>query len=93
MPNGCPACFRALEELVQEIRKMTAKAYLAPNVAAKMEHELQEAIAESKKDTPDLKPILGKLNGARPLIEGVASASSLLPNFAEAITTVKSHLS
>ena len=92
MPRTCPACCRALEELVQEIRKMTTKNYLAPNVAAKMEHELQEAIAESKKDTQDLKFILGKLNGAKTLIEGVASASGLLRNFTETITLVKSHL-
>ena len=92
MPKECPRCCRALEELVQEIRKMTTKNYLAPNVAAKMEHELQEAIAESKKDTQDLEFILGKLNGAKTLIEGVASASGLLKNFAETIAFVKSHL-
>ena len=57
MPKNCPNCVRALEELVQEIRKMTTKNYLAPKVAAKLEHELQEAIAESKKDIPDLKSI------------------------------------
>jgi hypothetical protein len=92
MPRNCPNCCRALEELVQEIRKMTTRNYLASNVAAKMEYELQEAIAESKKDTQDLKLILGKLNGARTLIEGVASASGLLNNFAETITLVESHL-
>ena len=92
MPNDCPECSQALEELVQEIRKMTTKNYLAANVAAKMEHELQEAIAESNKDTQDLKLILGKLNGAKRLIGGIASASGLLNNFAETITLVKSHL-
>ncbi len=92
MPRGCPECCRALEELVQEIRKMTTKNYLASDVAAKMELELQEAIAESKKDTQDLKLILAKLNGAKALFENVASASGLLTNFAETITLVKSHL-
>jgi hypothetical protein len=92
MPRECATCCRALEELVQEIRKMTSKNYLAPNVAAKVEHELQEAIAESKKDTQDLKFMLGKLNGAKTLIEGVASASGLLNDFTETITLVKSHL-
>jgi len=93
MPRDCATCCRALEELVQEIRKMTRKNYLASNVAAKMEHELQEAIAESKKDTQDLKLILAKLNGAKAFAEGVASASGLLTNIAETITLVKSHLS
>ena len=37
MPRGCPACVRAIEELVQEIRKMATKDHLAANVAAKME--------------------------------------------------------
>ena len=92
MPKNCATCCRALEELVQEIRKMTTKNYLASNVAAKMEHELQVAIAESKKDTQDLKLILSKLNGAKTFMEGVASASSLQNNFAETITLVKSHL-
>ena len=92
MPNDCPHCVRALEELVQEIRKMTTKNYLAASVAAKMEDELQEAIAESKKDLPDLKSILGKLDGAKRLMDGVASASGLLANFAETTTTVKRYL-
>ena len=92
MPKDCPSCGRALEELVQEIRKMTARNHLASDVAAKMEHELQEAITEANKDTQDLKLILAKLNGARALVEGVASASGLLPNIAETITLVKSHL-
>ena len=93
MPKDCVNCCRALEELVQEIQKMTRKNYLASHVAAKMEHELQEAIAESKNDTQDLKLILTKLNGAKAFVEGVASASDLLTNFAETITLVKSHLS
>lgn len=92
MPKDCPDCCRALEELVQEIREMATRNYLAPNVAAKMEHELEEAIAESKKDTQDLKFILGKLNGAKAFMEGVASASGLLNNFAETIALVNSHL-
>jgi len=93
MPSGCPNCARAIEELVQEIRKMTTKNYLAANVAAKMEQELQVAIAESKKDIPDLRSILVKLNGAKTLVEGVASASGLLKNFAETTTIVNCHLS
>ena len=92
MPRGCPHCCRALEELVQEIRKMTTKKYLAHNVAEKMEYEIQEAIAESKKAVPDSKLILGKLNGAKTLIKGVASASGLLNIFAETTTTVKKYL-
>jgi len=36
---------------VREIRKMTTKYYLAANVAAKLEQELQAAIAEAKKDS------------------------------------------
>jgi len=85
-------CCEALEELVQEIRNMKTKNYLADTVAAKMEQELQVAITEAKKDTQDLRLILGKVNGAKALIEGVASARSLLPNFAETIALVESHL-
>ena len=58
-----------------------------------MEAGLQEAIAESKKAVPDSKLIVGKLNGAKTLIEGVASASGLLNNFAETTATVKRYLS
>jgi len=57
-----------------------------------MEQELQVAIAESKKDTADLRLILGKVNGAITLVEGVASARGLLANFAETITLVERHL-
>jgi hypothetical protein len=93
MPRGCPQCVIALEELVQEIRKMTTRKYLAPNIASKMEHELQDAIAESKKAEPDSRLIVGKLNGAKTLIEGVASTCGLLNNFAETTATVKRYLS
>jgi len=93
MPKDCPMCCQALEELVQEIRKMATKDHLVSNVAAKMEVELQAAIAESKNDTQDLKLILTKLNGAKAFVEGVPSASGLLTNFTETITLVKSHLS
>ena len=92
MPRNCPSCCRALEKLVQEIRKLAAKDPLVSRVAAKMEVELQAAIAESKKDTQDLKLILSKLNGARTYLAEVASASELQNNFAETITLVRSHL-
>jgi hypothetical protein len=92
MPRECPSCCRALEELVQELRKMATKDQLVSKVAAKMEVELQAAIAEAKQDPQDLKLILTKLNGAQTLIEGVASASGLHNNFAKTITFVKSHL-
>jgi hypothetical protein len=92
MPKDCPNCCQALEELVQEIRKMATKDQLVSKVAAKMEVELQAAIAAAKKEPQDLKLILTKLNGAQALIEGVTSASGLQNNFAETITFVKSHL-
>ena len=92
MPKNCPRCVRAIEELVQEIRTMATRDHLASNVAAKMENELQEAIAESKKDTPDLKSILRKLNGAKTLIDDLAPASGLLNNFAETKTLIKRYL-
>jgi len=92
MPKNCPACCEAVEELVVEIRNMTTRNYLADTVAAKMEQEIQAAIAEAKKDTQDLRLILGKVNGAKALIEGVASARGLLPNFAETIALVERHL-
>jgi len=92
MPKNCPMCVRAIEELVQEIRTMATRDHLASNVAAKMENELQEAIAESKKAVPDLKLILGKLNGAKRLIDDLAPASGLLNNFAETKTLIKRYL-
>jgi hypothetical protein len=92
MPKTCPMCCQALEELVQEIRKMATKDQLVSKVAAKMEVELQAAIAAANKEPQDLKLILTKLNGAKTFIEGVASASGLQNHFAETITFVKSHL-
>jgi hypothetical protein len=92
MPKDCPSCCRALEELVQELRKMATKDPLVSKVAARMEVELQAAIAAAKKEPQDLKLILTKLNGAQTLIEGVASASGLQNNFTQTITFIKSHL-
>jgi len=92
MPKGCPDCVRAIEELVQEIRKMTTRDHLASNVVAKIEIELQAAITESKKDLPDSKLIIGKLNSAKRSIEGVAPASGLINKFAETKTLIKRYL-
>ena len=92
MPKECPQCVRALEELVQEIRTMVTKARLAATLATKMEAELQAAIAESKKDLPDSKVILTKLDGAQTLIAGVAPARDLLNHFAETKTLITRYL-
>jgi len=92
MPRTCPACVRALEELVQNIRTMATKDRLAANLATRMEKELQAAIAESKQALPDSKLILAKLDGAKTLIEGVAPARDLLNHFAETKTVIKSYL-
>ena len=92
MPNDCPYCVRALEELVQEIRTMATKDHLAANIATKMEAELQAAIAESKKVLPDSKLILAKLDGAKTLIDGVAPARDLLNHFAETKTVIERYL-
>ena len=78
MPKDCVACGQALEELVQAIRKMTTRNYLAPQVAARMEQELQAAIAEANKDPQDLQFILGQLKGAKTFIAGDAAARGLL---------------
>ena len=78
MPNDCPMCVRALEELVQEIRAMAAKDRLSAHLASRMENELQAAMAESKQALPDPKLILAKLEGAQTLIAGVAPARDLL---------------
>ena len=71
---------------------MTTKNQLAPQVAAKMEQELQAAIAEAEKDTQDLQFMLGKLKGAKTFIAGDASARGLLSTFSETIALVQSHL-
>ena len=92
MPQGCPSCVRAIEELVQEIRTMATKDHLAAHLAARMENELQAAIAESKKALPDSTLILGKLEGAKTLIAGVAPARDLLNNFSETKTLIKRYL-
>ena len=92
MPKTCPSCVRALEELVQEIRTMAAKDRLAAHLAARMEKELQAAIAESKKVLPDSQLILAKLDGAKTLIDGVARARDLLNHFAETKIVIKSYL-
>ena len=92
MPKDCVHCQQALEELVQEIRKMTTKSKLAPQIAARLEQELQAAIAEANKDPQDLQFMLGKLKGAKTLIAGDAAARGLLDNFAETIALVNSHL-
>ena len=58
MPQGCPQCVRAIEELVQEIRAMAAKDRLAAHLAARMENELQAAMAEARAET-DVRDIDG----------------------------------
>jgi len=92
MPRDCPNCTRALEGLLQDVRKMKANKSLASTIAVKMERELQSAVTAAKKENQDLQLILGKLNGAKAMIASDASVSGLNTTFAETIALVKRHL-
>ena len=92
MPGGCPNCKRALEGLLQEVRKMKTNKSIASTVAMKMERELQAAITAAKKENQDLQLILGKLNGAKAMIAGDTSVSDLNAAITDTIALVKRHL-
>ena len=92
MPTDCPDCTRALEGLLQEVRKMKTNKSLTPNVGARMERELQAAVTAAKKENQDLHLILGKLNGAKAMLAGESAASGLNTAIADTIALVKRHL-
>jgi hypothetical protein len=92
MPNDCPHCCQALEELVLELRTMALKDPLVSKVAARMEGDLQGAIAAAKSEPQDLQLMIAKLDSAKTCLAGIASARGLERNFAKTITFVKSHL-
>ena len=79
----------ALQLLIQEIEHAEKNGSLTPETATGAKGEVQDAIAEAKKPEPNSKLIVGKLNGAKALIEGLASATGLVKVLVEAVDMVR----
>ncbi len=73
-----PEVSRILDNLILEVKKSTENGNIPNAVATKMQTQIQDVVAEIKKPECNKMTILEKLNGAKSLIEGVASASGLI---------------
>lgn len=78
-----------LQSLIPEIEDAQKIGSITHETATSVKNEVEQAIAESKKPEPNTKKVIEKLNGAKMLIEGLASAGGLVKLFVEAAEMVR----
>jgi len=78
-----------LQLLIPEIENTEREGSITSETAANVKNEVERAIIESKKSDPNTKMIVEKLNGAKALIEGLASAGGLVKIIIEATEMVR----
>jgi hypothetical protein len=78
-----------LRKLLAEVLQATKAGVLTGEVAIDVESNIKKAVFQSEKSKPDKQSILENINGAKTLIEGVASAAGLVNGFVEAIEMIR----
>ena len=78
-----------LQSIIPEIEKAQETGSISQETAIGVKNEVGNALAESKKSEPETKVVIKKLNDAKALIEGVASAGGLVKIIIESIEMVR----
>lgn len=78
-----------LQSLIPEIENAQKIGSITHETASSVKNEVEQAIVESRKPEPNTKTIIEKLNGAKALIEGFASAGGLVKIIIEAAEMVR----
>ena len=85
-----PQAFIAeLEKLKSELSTLKQKGDIGEEEALDTEHQINKAIMQAKKSTPDKKTILEHLNTAKAFIENVSAASGMITAFISATEMVR----
>jgi hypothetical protein len=78
-----------LEKLKAELSKAASAGAIDAEVVTDAEYQITKAIQQSQKPEPNKKAILGYINGAKTLIEGVASATGMVTALVKAAELVQ----
>ena len=78
-----------LQKLLDEIKKAMKSGDIDAERGIDVEAKVKKAIVQAEKPNPDKNGILNNINGAKSLIEGVASAVNLVTLFVQASDMVR----
>jgi hypothetical protein len=80
---------KELKKLLKEINKATQAGAIDSENGIDIEAKIKKAIIQAEKPQPDKQSILENINGAKTIIEGLASAVGLIGGFIQAIEMVR----
>jgi hypothetical protein len=78
-----------LRKLLDEINKAVSVGAIDPENGIEIESKVKKAIVQAKKPKPDKQNILDNLEGAKKIIESIASAVGLVGGFVQAAEAVR----
>lgn len=78
-----------LQKLISEIENAAETNSISPETAARTKSCIKDAISETEKIEPNPETVIKKLNRAKALIEGVASAGGVIKVLIEVTEMVK----
>ena len=78
-----------LQKLLTEVNKATQAGAITGEVAIDIESNVKKAMLQAEKSKPDKQIIIDNINGAKTIIEGVASAVGLVNGFVEAVEMIR----
>lgn len=78
-----------LQFLIPEIENAKKIGSIPHETATSVKNEVEQAIIESKKPEPNTKTVIERLNGAKSLLEGLASAGGLVKMIIEVTEMVR----
>lgn len=78
-----------LKKLLEEVNKATTKGVIDAEVSIDVEANIKKAVILAEKPQPDKQGILEHIQGAKTLIDGLASATGLIGGFMQAIEMIQ----
>jgi hypothetical protein len=81
-----------LKKLLDEVLKAVESGIIDKESGIDVEAKMKKAIVQAEKPNPDKKSILNNIDGAKRIIESMASAVGLVSGFIQAAETVRKFL-
>jgi hypothetical protein len=78
-----------LMKVIAALSEAERKGIISAEMSTQLKRHVQESIGEAQKPNPNAKNIIENLNGAKTLIEGIASAGGLVKVLIEASEMVR----
>jgi hypothetical protein len=78
-----------LKKLLEEVTKAISEGAIDAENGVDVEAKVKKAIIQAEKPKPDKQSILENIEGAKKILEGIASATSLVVGFVQAAETVR----